>query len=222
MRFLVRLCAAALCVIPAVAAVADGLYVSAGGGIALVPGFNDTPHDILEAVEETALTKGKADWAFDVGFAGAAALGYKFGPARTDAEVAYLTANFDFAGTDENGTEAANDTFTALSLMANFWYDLDVGSFLTPYVGVGVGATNLSVKLTTGDDTWFDGAGWGFAYQAGAGVSFNVIAGFSLDLGYRFCGTLETPVFDNADPELSSVTPLVMAHRIQLGLRFPT
>ena len=87
---------------------------------------------------------------------------------------------------------------------------------------MGVGAANLSVKLTTGDDPWFDGAGWGFAYQAGAGISFQVIAGFSLDLGYRFFGTLETPVFDHANADLSSVTPSVLAHRIQLDLRFPT
>ena len=49
-----------------------------------------------------------------------------------------------------------------------------------------------------------------------------MLAGFSLDVGYRFFGTLQTEVFDNADPDLSSVSPAVMAHRIQLGLRFPT
>ena len=87
---------------------------------------------------------------------------------------------------------------------------------------MGAGATNLAVKLRTDEATWFDGAGWGFAYQAGAGIAFRIVAGFSLDLGYRLFGTLRTEVFDNADPDLSSVSPEVMAHRIQLGLRFPT
>ena len=118
--------------------------------------------------------------------------------------------------------ETPDDNFTALSLLGQAWYDVDLGSFLTPYIGVGAGATNLSVKLISDDEAWFDGAGWGFAYQAGAGIAFRILAGFSLDVGYRFFGTLQTDVFDNADPDLSSLSPAVMAHRIQLGLRFPT
>ena len=81
-------------------------------------------------------------------------------------EFSYLTANFEFASEGENSTGTSGDTFTALSLMATGWYDLDVGSFLTPYLGAGVGATNLSVKLSSfvaeldaGDEPWFDGAG---------------------------------------------------------------
>lgn len=240
MRRLVSLCAIALGIVAAVAAVADGPYVSAAGGVALVPGFNDTPHDLHQALAETGSTrggvrtdpdgvgvdfhldyKGDADWTFDVGFVAGGALGYAFGPARIDAEFSYLTANFVFPSEGEKD-ETADDNFTALSLMARGWYDLDIGSFLTPYLGVGAGATNLAVKLTTDDDTWFDGAAWGFAYQAGAGIGFRILAGFSLDVGYRLFGTLQTEVFDNADPDLSSVSPAVMAHRIQLGLRFPT
>ena len=91
--------------------------------------------------------------------------------------------------------------------MASGWYDLDIGSFLTPYLGVGAGGTNLSVSLTTDDDTWFDGAGWGFAFQAGAGVALRVVAGFSLDIGYRFFGTLQTEVFDDADPTSAASVP---------------
>ena len=236
MHRLVCLCTIALCLIPAVIAVADGPYVGAAGGIALVPGFNDTLHDLSKGLASSAmaggkltddgvdisLRKGNADWAFDVGFVAGGALGYAFGPARIDAEFSYLTANFEFASEGESGAETPNDNFTALSLLAQGWYDIDLGSFLTPYLGVGAGVTNLSVKLISEDDTWFDGAAWGFAFQAGAGIGFRILAGFSLDIGYRFFGTLQTEVFDNADPDLSSVSPALMAHRIQLGLRFPT
>ena len=240
MRRLVSICTIALSVIPAVVAVADGPYVGAAGGVALVPGFTDTPHDLRQALAETGSSggevrtdsegvgvdfrldlKGDADWAFDVGFVAGGALGYAFGPARIDAEFSYLTANFVFPSEGEKD-ETADDNFTALSLLAQGWYDIDLGSFLTPYLGVGAGATNLSVKLVSDDDTWFDGAAWGFAFQAGAGVALRILAGFSLDIGYRFFGTLQTEVFDNADPDLSSVSPALMAHRIQLGLRFPT
>ena len=207
------------------AAVADGPYVSAAGGVALVPGFTDTPHDLVKALDDPdeagVSLEGDADWAFDVGFVAGGGLGYAFGPARIDVEFSYLSANFEFPREDDS-TETTNDNFTALSLLALAWYDIDIGSFVAPYLGVGAGATNLSVKLISGPDTWFDGTGWGFAYQAGAGIAFRILTGFSLDVGYRFFGTLRTDVFDNGDPDLSSVRPAVMAHRIQLGVRFPT
>ena len=237
MRRLVSLWTIVLGIVPALAATADGPYVSAAGGVALVPGITDSPHDLVRALddagsvsgdateEEVTLRirpKGDADWAFDVGFVAGGALGYAFGPARIDIEFSYLSANFEFASEGENGAATADDNLTALSLLGQAWYDIDIGSFLTPYLGVGAGATNLAVKLTTDADTWFDGTGWGFAYQAGAGIAFRIVAGFSLDVGYRLFGTLQTEVFDNADPDLSSVSPAVMAHRIQLGLRFPT
>ena len=236
MRRIVSLCTIALGFITSAAAVADGPYFSAAGGVALVPGFTDTPHDLGRGLAasgtasgtvtddgvDISLRKGDADWAFDVGFVAGGGLGYAFGPARIDVEFSYLSANFEFASEGDNGADTANDNFTALSLLGQAWYDIDLGSFLTPYIGVGAGATNLSVKLISDDEAWFDGAGWGFAYQAGAGVAFRILAGFSLDVGYRFFGTLQTDVFDNADPDLSSLSPAVMAHRIQLGLRFPT
>ena len=235
MRRLVSLCSIVLGFVTAVAATADGPYVSVAGGVALVPGITDTPHDLSKGLAasgtatgtvtddgvDVSLRKGNADWAFDVGFVAGGALGYGFGPARIDAEFSYLTANFEFASEGERGAEPPHDNFTALSLLAQAWYDMDLGSFLTPYLGVGAGATNLSVKLMSDDEAWFDGAGWGFVYQAGAGIAVRILAGFSLDIGYRFFGTLQTEVFDDADPDLSSVSPAVMAHRLQLGLRFP-
>ena len=234
----VSLCIIALSIGSAATAMADGPYISAAGGVALVPGFNDTPHDLIKALDapgsvsgetdddEVTLSfrpKGAADWDFDVGFVAGGALGYAFGPARIDVEFSYLSANFEFASDGDKGADPADDNFTALSLLGHAWYEVDLGSFLAPYLGVGAGATNLAVKLNFDDvKKRFDGTGWGFAYQAGAGIVLRVVAGISLDLGYRFFGTLQTEVFDNADPDLSSVSPAVMAHRIQLGLRFPS
>ena len=90
-----------------------------------------------------------------------------FGPARIDVEFSYLSANFEFASESENGATTADDNLTALSLLGQAWYDIDIGSFLTPYLGVGAGATSLEVKLSADDDIsfdGFDGVGWGFAF----------------------------------------------------------
>ena len=41
-------------------AVADGPYVSAGAGAALVPGITATPHDLGEAIDAAVNTSGRA------------------------------------------------------------------------------------------------------------------------------------------------------------------
>lgn len=199
------------------AAVADGPYLNATAGVALVPGLNDAPFKFLEQAA-TDLTEGKGDWEFDAGFVASGAVGYQFGPMRADAEFSYLTANFAFTADDA----AKDDNLTALLLLANFWYDVEIGGVVAPYAGIGAGGANLLAKLTADRNTWFDGSGWGFAFQAGAGVLLKLVPGISFDLGYRFSGSLATEIFDLANADLSSLSPALMAHRIQLGVRFPS
>lgn len=201
------------------AAVADGPYLNATAGVALMPGLNDAPFKFLEqAAAKTGLANDKGDWEFDAGFVASGAVGYQFGPLRADAEFSYLTANFAFT---EQGA-AKDDNLTALLLLANCWYDVEIGGIVAPYAGVGVGGANLLAKLTDAQNTLFDGSGWGLAFQAGAGVVLKLLPGFAVDLGYRFSGSLATEVFDQANADLSSLSPALMAHRIQLGVRFPS
>ena len=184
----------------------------------LVPGFTDTPHDFLPVLEGTVLREGKVDWDFEVGFGFSGAVGYDFGLVRADAEVSYLSAQFLF---DEPAPDKeSDDTFSALVVMANGWLDLGSGLF-APYLGVGVGATNFSISLAEGAAApWFEGSGWGLAYQAGAGLAVEVLPGLSLHLGYQFLGTLETTVFQGGDLEASSVSPVALVHRLQAGVRY--
>ena len=201
------------------AAVADGPYLNATAGVALVPGLNDAPFNFLgQAATAVTAGEGKGDWEFDAGFVASGAVGYQFGPMRADAEFSYLTANFAFTADDA----AKDDNLTALLLLANFWYDVEIGGVVAPYAGIGAGGANLLAKLTADQNTWFDGSGWGFAFQAGAGVLLKLVPGISFDLGYRFSGSLATEIFDLANADLSSLSPALMAHRIQLGVRFPS
>jgi opacity protein-like surface antigen len=205
-----------------------GIYVNAGGGLAIVPGTTETPHskDFLENPRNS----NDADWAFDLGFGVDGAVGYDFGIFRADLEFAYLTSKFVFDVDPDDGrgdNVEADDSLTVMAGMANAWYDLDTGTAWTPYIGIGVGATNLTVQLADGsdeDDEYFNGTGWGFAYQAGVGVAFEVLDGFSLVAGYQFFGTLETDVTapgeSTDDDDDHSVSPTLMAHGVQLGLRF--
>ena len=112
--------------------------------------------------------------------------------------------------------------------MANGFFDLDTGTPFVPFIGIGVGAVNLSVKLNASEDApkpQFEGSGWGFAYQANVGVAYEIVDAVALNLGYKFFGTLETQVTDagaDADSETDDmyVKPTLLAHRAELGVRF--
>ena len=228
MRTCAFLCTIALLSVPAAAVFSDshmadsGFYVTGGGGVALVPNTTETPAmNVAEAPEN------KAAWDFELlGFGLGGAVGYDFGEFRTDAEFSFLSSKFDFGASE--ATDDADDSLTVLAMTANAWYDLDTGTAFLPYIGVGLGVANVSVTLagaTENADPTFKGAGWGFAYQAGVGVGFEVAEGFSLTAGYQFFGTLETVVTDpgedaESDSDDASVSPSLMAHRIQLGLRY--
>ncbi|MFP3942706.1 MAG: outer membrane protein [Alphaproteobacteria bacterium] len=59
----------------------------------------------------------------------------------------------------------------SFSVMVNMLYDLDMGAFFVPYVGVGLGGNHVTLDVTTAgaeDD------GWAFAYQFLGGFSVPV------------------------------------------------
>lgn len=237
MRSSAALLTIALLSVPAVATFSQsammmessGVYVNVGGALTLVPGLTKVPYDKLDP--EPVHKDGKnTNWDFDLGFGADGALGYDFGSFRADAEFTYLTAKsvFDVHKTDRRKNNVtADDTLTVLAATANAWYDLDTGTAWSPYIGIGVGAANVQVKLATGEETtdvYFEGSGWGFAYQAGVGVAVEVLTGFSLVGGYQFFGTLETKVThsdaDTKPADAGTVSPTLMAHGVHLGMRF--
>lgn len=209
----------------------SGVYVNVGGALTLVPGLTGVPYAQLDPKLEITHNDGtKTNWDFDLGFGADGALGYDFGSFRADAEFTYLTAKsvFDVDKTQRReNDDKADDTLTVLAATANAWYDLDTGTAWSPYIGIGVGAANVQVKLATGEETtdvYFEGNGWGFAYQAGVGVAVEVLTGFSLVGGYQFFGTLQTKVThsdaDTKPAEAGTVSPTLMAHGVHLGMRF--
>ena len=162
-------------------------------------------------------------------------LGYQYGDIRAEAEFSYLSVNQNKIGETELKAEDydALPQLTAMSFMANGWYQLDTGTPFSPFIGFGLGAANVTFTRETAKDAEDDFepmefSGWGFAYQAGAGLGVEVADGFSIRLGYRLFGTLETtlthetesadnPIYDTA---ISTVAFPMMAHRIELGIGY--
>ena len=196
-----------------------GFYAAAGGGATLIQDTTKTPEKGIEDDQK------EADWDLDFGFSAGGAAGYDFGDFRTEAEFSFQSANF-LHDDEIKGDKKADDNLTVMAIMANGFFDLDTGTPFVPFIGIGVGAVNLSVKLFPDDKTTtadFEGNGWGFGYQANVGVAYEIVDAVALTLGYKFFGTLETQVTDENESGAADdqyVKPTLMAHRAELGVRF--
>lgn len=135
------------------------------------------------------------------------------------------------------GTVAAkaDGDLEAWSFMVNVWYDFDMGdSPLHPFVGGGIGFTHATLdynlRAGTGIPNSYSlfGTGgyayagngeesdWGFAYQLGAGVGYDLGNGVMLSAQYRYfnSGGLDLSPGGQIEVDLES-------HNFLVGISFP-
>ncbi len=195
------------------------------------PGFYWALRTGLTLPSETHFTSGTTRYSqgYEPGWTLGGALGYGFAPVfsgvspRAELEVSYSRANVDKqtgGGASFTGTNAQGTT-DAWRMFVNLYLDLDalsVRGLFTPYVGAGLGGAMVDfdrhgtgTTLLASDDTG------GFAWNAGAGISFPVFGpDTKLDLGYRYARVTDTKV--QAFSGSSSRTDMG-AHELILGLR---
>ncbi|WCR58883.1 MAG: Major surface antigen 4 [Wolbachia endosymbiont of Ctenocephalides felis wCfeF] len=119
--------------------------------------------------------------------AGGGAFGYKMDDIRVDIEGLYSQLSKNDIK-DATFTPDAADNLTAISGLVNVYYDVAIEDMpITPYVGVGLGAAYLSNPSKA--DAVKDQKGFGFAYQAKAGVSYDVTPEIKLFAGARYFGS---------------------------------
>lgn len=119
--------------------------------------------------------------------AGGGAFGYKMDDIRVDVEGLYSQLSKDADVVDTS--PAVVESLTAFSGLVNVYYDIAIEDMpITPYVGVGVGAAYVSNPLVT-EVTGDKKSGFGFAYQAKAGVSYDVTQEIKLYAGARYFGS---------------------------------
>ena len=161
-----------------------------------------------------------------VGYSIGGAAGYDFGTnVRAEAEISYK-ANDTSELKNGNNVTGYNSTISALNFMANAFYDIhELHSYgVMPYAGGGVGVARLSNSngvLVGGRDSGTLAGGTSsdtvFAYQAGAGVAYEVSSKVTMDVGYRYFGTTDAKFNDNAS---GVVTMKYDSHNILAGLRY--
>ncbi|MDG7055118.1 MAG: P44/Msp2 family outer membrane protein [Wolbachia endosymbiont of Menacanthus eurysternus] len=121
--------------------------------------------------------------------AGGAAFGYKMDDIRVDVEGLYSQLNKnEISGTAKEDNTNIADNLSAMSGLVNVYYDVAIEDMpITPYVGVGIGAAYLSNPSAANGVK--DQKKFGFAYQAKAGVSYDVTPEIKLFAGARYFGS---------------------------------
>lgn len=178
-------------------------------------------HGALPFVGDTGATRAGAslgDVEFDnPGWGVGASLGYKFGGTnsfadffRMELEALYRANDVDTVG----GVSIADD-ISVDSYMLNLIYDLETGTQFMPYLGAGIGWSNVELNIPAAAISDSDDV---FSYQFLAGVSYEPqsIPNVAFSLGYRY--------FATSDPEIGSPLGAVEheydSHGAEAGVRF--
>lgn len=196
---------AALCTIsPAQAEDMNNWYISGGVGITST---NDADFT------DTGIT-GDFDLDNSVNFAGALGL-HLTKNIRTEIELSYRKADLDQVAVDNVGSADVSGDLSTFAGLLNVYYDFMADSALSPYVSAGIGFArhdssidavgSISFTAVEEDDTVF-------AYQLGAGASYDVADNTSLYGGYRY--------FGSSDPEFDTMEAEYGAHEFRVGVRY--
>ena len=166
----------------------DGSFsVNAGYGVAL-PADRKIDHRTIST---------------DLGFvSGRFGIGYTIFGFRPELSVGYRMANVK--GQDEQYV-------TAIDVIAGVYYDIDTGSQVVPYVGIGGGTSNVTVKEGNTKTVW------AIAFQGAAGIGYAITGDLTLTLGYRLTGTADAEVAEEDD---GGTLKMALGHNVELGIRY--
>ena len=120
----------------------------------------------------------------------------------------------------EAGPQVAGSV-VSVDLAAGVYYDIDTGTEITPYVGVGVGMSHVTVKMkqtAIPQNVDHEDELWALSFQAAAGIGYAVMEDLTLTFGYRLIGTLEGQFSTYATTKRKMGTTL--NHNVELGLRY--
>ncbi|MFT2213137.1 outer membrane protein [Rhizobium giardinii] len=158
---------------------------------------------------------------------------------RTDVTLDYIgDADFEGSTTGACGVAAACTSrdvaaLTAWSLMANAYVDIGTYGSFTPYVGGGIGGTQVrwdnlrNTSCETADpsncDPTIDHDGrdkWRFTYALMAGTAIDLTCNLKADVGYRFRHVLGGDMFGYASNGGPGSDEGLYLHEARAGLRY--
>lgn len=154
---------------------------------------------------------------FDPGWLVGGAAGYAFGNGlRTEVDIAY--ANADVGSITGAGGSGSTGDVSAMSAMANLFYDFETGTPVVPYVGGGLGFARIAFDgVSRVGNSRIDDQDNVFAYQGIAGAGYRLNGALALFADYRYVATNEPSFQTDAGREVDGE---YADHRFTLGLRW--
>jgi len=143
------------------------------------------------------------------------AFGYDYGDYRIEAELGYQTNDIEtmtFLRNGDGETQEATGDVSVTSLMANAYYDIDLGGNVEFYLTTGIGVAQIDIDDVApeySENRFFNTSETAFAYQLGAGLAIPVSDGIMLDARYRYLAT--------TDFTIGGESPLVKADYFMAG-----
>lgn len=214
----------------------DGLYISVFGGA----NFQHDQSGVQAVASSSTLTTFAHTFDAKTGFVIGGAIGTDLWVKglRGEVEVSYRRNDvgggwriFSTTGSDSSSSVGSFDGNTStFAVMANVWYDIQLGWKIVPYIGGGVGWARskmdgafLTSSLTSTLDQ-FSVEHSGFAYQLGAGFNYEVSPGVDLGIGYRYFNApnLTIGVNNSFGPTDFVVKNDNDSHAVQLNLTIHT
>lgn len=190
-----------------------GVYVSGGGGVAFDLDIRDVDSPIGALIGDIDL---------EVGLYGTGALGFSFGNGfRVEGAATYSIMSVGTISTTIG--DLGVGTVSSAEFMLNGFYDFRQGQRIQPYVGLGIGASQVSLNdvnflIAGGGPLTLDGSDWSPAAQAIVGVGAWVSDGFFVALEYRYVQSLEDTKYLLSDG--SPIANEFSNHRIGLLGRY--
>jgi len=183
---------------------ADGLYLGANIGVAML-----SDSDVNDPSSPVGI-----ELSYDTGWKLGAALGYRLSNFRIEGELAYQKNDIDKTKALGIDIDSTGDV-SGVAFLVNGYYDFTNSTAFTPYVSAGLGYANVEVNdysLVGSGGLKFNEDDSVFAYQFGVGVGYSVNEKVTIDLKYRY--------FATSDPKFDTVEVDVASNDIILGIRY--
>ncbi len=190
-----------------------GFYLSGGGGANFLDDDN-----IPNILGGTA----RHDIAYESGWLGIGALGYKFDETlRVEVELGYRDNNIQGVSSLPvlpTAVTSSSDV-TAFSQLVNFIFDIPLSERMDLSVGGGVGGALVDATIAIPGTTALSDDEYGFAYQALAGFNYQLFPRWQAFTEYRYFATAGSDL----SPTLASANDVEVdydSHSAVIGLRY--
>lgn len=221
---LALLCCLVLSALPALAFDAAP-YVEArlGGSYVLVDDIKNTSAVAAPApANKTSLSEVAGSAGLAVGLELKKSLGL---PLRAELEYSYRSEvdyNPDPTFIGAGVPTRLSSTLNSQAVFANLYYDFATGTRLTPYVGGGLGVAwnhtdATGTVIATGASQDYKKTTSNFAWNLGAGATYDLTGPWKLGAGYRYVN-LGKVVWGDSGTQLTSKD--ITSHDLYLGLRY--